>query len=451
MAQEEATLETASDLSEGVSYEKVDDQGALARGAGESVSMGAVREVWADVGEETQKDTPVITPEDSETLVEKTERDELDPIGDDDAKEKEPAQKADDSEAESGDEEEEAPEEGVQEVAGKQNWKERKITFVDADGNKQKMSNNAIIQVTVNGKKIKMPLQEALNRASGDVSIEQKIVQEQQRAQQRETAWQKHQAEWAEKQKIVDDTNTTHKEILRLATEGSPEDLLIYAARKSGQDPLKVIEKFAEDTMASASTFAQMSPEQRAVWLDSFKTLIERQDLAEERKKLNDDKATREAEVAQQGFEAFARGEMAKFSVTEDDLVNTVQLLQQKGVDLPNDSQQDRLDVIFDYIHEQRIYRAAQEVDPELLKNVPLLQEVYDLTANGHKIRTVEKLKEVLERFSDNNGVKNKKRIAQNLSRKELNGSSQRQPKQTDDEDDGPMGFNDFRRRHHGQ
>lgn len=414
--------------------------------ATEEVSISALRkalreEQAEDAGKQASEETES---QDEEEISESNEK----PVKP--KKEEDEEQETDegDEEASEGDKEEgEDSEEELLTSDGKK-FKARDVTFV-VDGKEVAVPNGAHVEVVVDGKKRKVPLQEVLNRASGDLAVQNRINQvEAERVKARKEWLAKHQE--AEKlNESLAERNKSLQTIGKLVKEGKAQDLLAFCALQVGGDPKEVFKKLMTESSAWGQKLAQMSEGQREVWLDSVGLALEKAQLEEERKRLQALKDKDKVATETKTVESYATEQIQKSASSSAEFRAMVTHLQKNGVALRGETPQDRIDEVLDYIHESRVVSVARSIDPGLLeKKRDLLQKVFDATlAMG--IRKEAQIKRVFEEVVSSEKKATEKRIAENLSKKVRKNGVPPQTKEASVRDDKePFTLTGFHRMH---
>lgn len=308
----------------------------------------------------------------------------------------------------------------VLEEPGEQKFKNKEIKFKVGD-KESTVPNNAIIEILVDGGIKKLHLQEVINRAAGDMSVQARITEVEEVRKQNEAdfiaATEALEVQWEEKNIAIERSNQTVKDICKLATEGKPEELLIYAARKTGQSVNAVIKNFVNDIKRYATSFEQLSDADVDRWIDGLNVIKERQDLNEEKHEITKQKEYKEQKKVQTALEQKARQLMVDRDVPEVDFRQMVAEINKNGLDFKSEDREARVVEVLDYIHESRVLKSAEEVNPELLKDTQLLQAIYDYTS-VRNVRKKSDILEIIKAFAAEETKKEQDRIAENLSRK---------------------------------
>lgn len=403
----------------------------------ESISMGGIKNLLKIQQEERGALETKIQKEDEE--VENTEE-----VVDGDQEEE--AQEESQEEGTEG--EQKASEDDAEDSPSEASFKPK--TFVLKQGEAEfAVPNDAVIEVLVDGKTKKLHLQEVINRASGDISVQERITSiENERRKQNDIFLQKEEL-YARRDNEYKKKDETLKTLAALATEGKPEDLLAFCARTAGKDPVDTLDKFLDDCIQWADNFGGMDDATREHWRKGLKLAVKEQEIQEKEKGFKQVEDEKEGQKAQLAFQTFAREHLTKADVTEDELTDTVQKLAKADVQLESDNDKGKLLEVLDLIHESRVIAAADTTEPSLLKDRDLLQAIFDYTA-VRGIRKVSDIKRIVEGFAQDIKKKEVDRIAENLSRKEPKVLPQKTSKANENEERPILTLNDFRRKNHG-
>lgn len=400
------------------------------KSSGDSQSLSAIMDAFSDSGdtsspEESGSDTLNLNqlrkmeePEDAEFKeVEEEAEVEAAPA---ESAEAEPEAETEEEAPVEEDEKAPEPEVKVLEQPGEVKFKTKNVKLL-VDGKESTIPNNAIIEIAVDGGIKKLHLQEVMNRAAGDVSVQARITEVEEIRKKNEADFQatreQMNEEWEERTKVVERTNETIKRICQIATEGKPEELLIYAARKTGQPIDTVIKNFVGDIKKYATSFAELSDPDVDRWVKSLSVIKDRQEIDEEKQVIESDKASKAAKAEAAKFEANTRAIMAERDVSELEFREVVADLNKNSIDFSAKDPEGRVIEVLDYVHESRILKTAEEISPALLKDVELLQGIYDYT----KVRNIRKKSDILaivKGFAEEEDKKEQARIAEDLSRK---------------------------------
>jgi len=178
-------------------------------------------------------------------------------------KEEDDEQEEDDEEEEDSDEEDEEEDEEeedseIQEVDDKDS-----IAFKVGDKT-IKAPKDAMVNIKVNGKVEEVPLQQVLNRASGDIHIERETS----RLGQENKDLQLKKQEFNEEAK---QTNDNAAMLMDLAENGSPEDFCQYYGLLTNKDPDQVLANMINRSIEYAKQFSGMTDRERLLYNENRK------------------------------------------------------------------------------------------------------------------------------------------------------------------------------------
>jgi hypothetical protein len=404
----------------------------------ETLSMGGIKNLFSR-GETERMEALKETSEDE--TEEKTEEVE------EDAQE----EKVEESEVQADEtpeeESEEETEEEVKVLEEPGEFSAKPKTFVLKQGDADfEVPNDAVIEIPVDGGIRKIHFQEMVNRASGDISIQERITEVEKERKIAQDLIAKREAVIAHKEREASAISETLNKVAKLATEGEPEDLLAYCARVAGKDPVDTLTKFLDDCIKWSDGFGNMDEQSKKVWIDSLKVRTKNQELSEKEAIISAKEKAEQDKIRQQEIGEFAGEVLTKAGVSDDELAAYIKDLKQKDIQLKaaDDDIKGKLLEVLDYVHEDRVWRAANDTYPEMTKDIELLQGIYDYTA-VRGIRKMEDIVKIVKAFADQEEKKEKDRIAENLSRKSPKEPTQKTSKANDESP--VMNFYDFRKK----
>lgn len=415
---------------------------------GDNISLNAMKELLsADLSEAAQEeketslsddlsDKPEVKEEPKEEITESVEKDEATEALE------EIKEELDEEKAEG-----EKEEVKVLEEPGEVKFKPKNFELKLGD-EKFTVPNNAVIEIPVDGGVKRVHFQEVINRASGDISVQERITQIEKERQESRRIHQEKEQLFKKKETEYQKRDEVLKTVADLATNGKPADLLAYCARVSGKDPVDTIDKFMEDCVKWADGFKSMSDKEHEVWKENLRIAVKRQDLEEKEKSLKQEEEERKAREHEASLHSFAIEQLDKASVSQDEFNSMVQNLSKQGVQLnaPEDDDKAKFLEVLDYVHESRIFAAAKEVDSELLKDQELLQTIYDVT-KVRNIRKMDSIKGIVKGMAEERKKKEASRIAETLSRKEPKATTKQTSKADENEDKAIYTLRDYYKR----
>ncbi len=328
----------------------------------------------------------------------------------------------------------------------------KEISFMVGD-KEVTLPNNAVLEVTVDGKKRKIPLQEALNKASGELAVEDRFAKFQSEKAKTQNELARQAAESAKKEAALQERTDVLKNIDKLAASGNVSDLIGYLAYLSGGNPKDVIKKLYSSSIAMAEKFSSASPDSQEAFYERLEASVERARLANERKKLEGITQQHNLAAESRAAETYARAQLADIGSDEGEFREMATFLTTKGIALKGQTAQDKVDEVLDYLHERRVISVAKELDPALLNDKKLLQKTFDVTLSlGGAYRKTETIKKILTEFSGKKAKEEGKRVAETLSRKvRSNGTNPKKAKEADaKEKEVPFTLTGFNRRRRG-
>lgn len=308
------------------------------------------------------------------------------------------------------------------EEPGEKKFHQKEVAFATPDGKQVKVLNDAVIDVPVDGGIRRLFLQEVINRASGDIAVEERLKQVQSMRDKDRSEWNKKTAQIEEVNRKVSAANEDIKRVAELASSGKPDELLVFAAQKSGKDPKEVIRKFIQDTQEWAAKLGQMSQEQRDVWLNNIDVAIQKKKLEDERKQLDDERKRSKEQETLSSLDSFAQTQMQAVGVSKEEFATVAGVMREKEL-FQSEDLQERVHEVLNHVHEDRVLRAAKAVNPAFLKDQPLLQKVYDVTM-ALKARSYDKIERVMKELAGQRMKAEESRIASDLSRKVRSGGT---------------------------
>lgn len=400
--------------------------------AGDSFSIEALREVFRQEPAEvefTDSDEAVATSQASES--EKAQLQTSEEVEDEQEEAEATAEgEVDDEQQLAPDDEESDADESSQEAdesTPRGNWKERSLTFKVGD-EEVELSNNSILTIPVNGEDVEMPLQEIINRASGDKSVEQRITEVETERKTKQAYYAELEQKYSEREAEVEKANNTIKTISELATTQKPIDVLYFAAKQAGKNPVDVIKNTVDTWISLGSQFSSMTPEQRQAWEQKLEISVAKKQLEEQKQELESQSLTAQEAAELQALEQVVHQKLVETDTTEEEFDAAAAQREAHGVEYQTTTALERVDEVLATVHENRVVAAAEAAGLGVEENFDLLTQIYQHTWVAG-VRKTGDIQRVVNQLAQEQQEKEKAQIAGNLSEKVLNSSSKKAKK----------------------
>ncbi len=318
-----------------------------------------------------------------------------------------PEPKEEPKEAEEEDSEEEEKESDDEEEAEEEEKEAAPVDDEDAivakgpNGAEIKVPREAVFEVTVNGQKVEMTLEEIRNRASGDLHIHQetsRLGRERQDLETKKAEWQKQIA--------------AAEENLEILANASPEEFFHHYAMMTNQSPAQVSRDFMEKALKHAAEFERMTPEQRALKDEAARVGLERRRIEKERSALE---AHREQQRQLQEVDQLLNSQ----GVGWDEFEVATKFLAENAPANAHITPEVVVEQVFILRHYNKVVDAVRTVDENVLRDGNRLQQVYDSLARAESIsRRAYTAAETQEFVREALGVKKKPSLSESLSTK---------------------------------
>jgi hypothetical protein len=408
----------------------------------ESMSIESIRDLFSDESVETKEGN------ENEKTNEETSSEEQSEESSSEEKQEGLLETADSPEKD------DTPEESVKvlEEPGEVNFKPKKFVFKAGD-DAHEVPNDAVVEIPVDGGVRKIHLQEVINRASGDISVENRITEIEKTRKEFDRIHKEKEnlllKEVESKKSEIKKSQETLEKLAKLTTEGKPEELLAYCARLTGKDPVDTLSKFLDDSVRWAKALDTMDDASRETWLQGVRLAIKQQEIAEKEESFKREDEARRTEKEKAELASFAMSELQKADVPQEEFASMVKHLTEHNVQLNAEDDRGKFKEVLEYVLESRIFAAAKEVDASLLQNQELLQSVFDY-ASVRNIRKMSDIKRIIAGLAEDSKKKEAERIAENLSRKEPKATTQRASKANSNEEKPVLTLNDYFRKRLG-
>lgn len=299
-------------------------------------------------------------------------------------------------------------------------FERKELSVKTADGDSVKIPNDAKIKVTVNGKEKEMFLQDVINKASGVERISEENNKFAKFKQEEMAALSKERMELDQQAMLVEDSANKIKHINKLANEGKPIDTIVYLARLAGQNPIEAVKKFMDSTSKWNQYLQSQNAEGLAAFYDRLQVGIDKVELEEERQKIAAERKRGELQKTASSIGQYATAEIARFGVTDKDFAEKANELA-KSKKFSSEDPKQRVDQVFDALHEDRIVKFVKEISPESLKDDALIDMIFDVTFRKGLLRP-DQVREVVAGVLGKEAAEEKRRITENLNRKAQKG-----------------------------
>ena len=324
-------------------------------------------------------------------------------------------------------------------------FKKKDLSF-SLDGEAVKVSNHAIIEIPVDGGIKKLPLQELINRASGDMSVEKRIDEVEKTRQEQAKTYRDHTKQWEDRTAQIEEHNAKLASVLKSAEEGNIDETLLSLGMLAGDNGVNLVEGFINGLAEQGLISKEALEADGGLWKKTYGLELRQRRLdAQEAAQGRKDEAVKEDVTRTELFNK-VEVRLKEANVTQEEFAaKALALEKSKGFQSANPEA--RLGETLSHVHADRVTQAALNIDPALAQDRNLLVKVYNATLNTQNLRTVDKLEEVIRQVKGEVLEEETQRIAKNLSKKARNGTSQQASQASDKEDFGPMSILDHRKR----
>lgn len=300
---------------------------------------------------------------------------------------------------------------------------------VNFGGKEYEVPKDAEVSIQVNGKKEKITIQEALNRASGALHIE------------RETS------SLGRKKAELEKIETAHREkvqkieadLTALRELEDPYEICEYVAALQGKDSAKIFEEMVRKTADFLERRSRMTPEQIEIERENrrLKLWVKQRETQE--------KQQQERQTQAQKQEALKQ-ELESYGFSNEDFVNAIEEIREKlsaGEELDLGLDKDEpitKDTIIDYLLRNdlnnRLETAVSSVNSQAKSDPKIMEKLFDAVVQAESLRG--KFTEAdLKKFVTAALAQEKKATSESLSRKaQLRPKSQPANSLGQDEDD---------------
>lgn len=299
-------------------------------------------------------------------------------------------------------------------------FERKELSVKTADGSSVKVPNDAKVKVIVNGKEKEMYLQDVINKASGVERISEENNKFAKFKQQELDVLAKEKLELDQQATLIQDSAQKIKHINKLSAEGKPIDTIVYLARLAGQNPIEAVKKFMASTAQWNQYLASQNETGLAAFYDRLQVGIDKVELEEERQKIAAERKQGELLKTATSIGQYATAEIEKFGVTDKDFADKANELA-KARKFTSEDPKQRVDQVFDALHEDRIVKLVKEVSPESLNDDALIDTIFDVTFRKGLLRT-DQVREVIAGVLGKEAQEEKRRITENLNRKAQKG-----------------------------